>query len=83
VRPLSAPYPALFAAVRASGAPVLAVDLPSGLDADTGAILGVALQADVTVTFVAEKVGLRVGEGPSLAGAVRVAEIGVPRFLLG
>jgi NAD(P)H-hydrate epimerase len=82
VRPLLAPYPALFAAVRASGAPVLAVDLPSGLDADTGAILGAALQADVTVTFVAEKVGLRLGEGPRLAGAVRVAEIGVPRFLL-
>jgi NAD(P)H-hydrate epimerase len=81
-RPLEAPYPALFAAVEASGAPVLAVDLPSGLDANTGLVQGAALRADVTVTFSAEKVGLRLADGPRLAGRVEVAEIGVPRFLL-
>jgi NAD(P)H-hydrate epimerase len=81
-RPLEAPYPALFETVQASGSRVLAVDLPSGLDADTGEVLGAALRADVTVTFVAEKPGLHRGSGPELAGRVRVAEIGVPRFLI-
>jgi len=81
-RPLEAPYPALFGVVRASATPVLAVDLPSGLDGDSGDVLGAALRADVTVTFVAEKPGLRQGSGPQLAGRVRVAEIGIPRFLV-
>jgi NAD(P)H-hydrate epimerase len=81
-RTLEEPYPRLFDLVRASATRVLAVDLPSGLDADTGQVLGAALRADVTVTLVAEKPGLRLGAGPELAGRVRVAEIGIPRFLI-
>ena len=66
----------------AAGAPVLAVDLPSGLDANTGEVLGAAVRADVTVTFIARKPGFAAGAGPALVGDVRVAEIGIPRFLI-
>lgn len=62
--------------------PVLAVDLPSGLDADTGRVLGRAVRADVTVTMAAIKSGLLVGDGPDYAGAVLVAEIGIPHHIL-
>lgn len=57
---------------------VLAVDLPSGIDADTGAAYGVAVRADVTITFVAAKAGLVFSPGRETAGAVRVADIGIP-----
>jgi len=59
------------------GVPVLAVDVPSGLDGETGEAGEGAVLADATVTFVALKVGLLVGRGPSLAGAVHVADIGL------
>jgi NAD(P)H-hydrate epimerase len=58
---------------------VLAVDIPSGLDADTGVVLGAAVRADATVTFIAAKHGFLRGAGPSHVGRVVVAEIGVPR----
>lgn len=61
---------------------VLAVDVPSGLDADEGRVLGAAVRADVTVSFVGRKPGLERGLGPRLAGRVVVAEIGIPRPLL-
>lgn len=57
----------------------LAVDIPSGLDADSGEVLGIAFRADVTVTFVARKVGFDLKAGPQCCGKVLVAEIGVPR----
>lgn len=60
----------------------LAVDLPSGLDADTGDVLGLCFRADVTVTFVAPKPGFYVGAGPAFCGRVQVAEIGIPRPLV-
>ncbi|MEZ5229251.1 MAG: NAD(P)H-hydrate epimerase [Acidimicrobiales bacterium] len=56
---------------------VLAVDIPSGLDGDTGAVLGSALRADATVTFGAIKPGLLFGRGPALAGPVTVADLGL------
>jgi NAD(P)H-hydrate epimerase len=69
-------------AVRDSGAPVVAVDMPTGVDADTGAAPGPAIRADLTVTFAADKVGLRVSPGRGLAGRVVVADIGIsPRML--
>ena len=67
---------------RDSGQPALAVDLPSGLEADTGARLGPVIPARATVTFGAWKPGLRTAEGARLAGAVTVAEIGLPRALV-
>ncbi len=59
------------------GTPVLAVDLPSGTDADSGATPGDAVRADATVTFAALKPGLLQGDGARLCGAVEVADIGV------
>lgn len=66
-------------AVVASGAPVAALDMPTGVDGDTGAAPGPAVRADLTITFAAEKVGLRVAPGRELAGRVVVADIGIPR----
>lgn len=60
------------------GARVLAVDIPSGVDGDTGAALGRPLRADRTVTFAAYKPGLLQGDGPALAGEVLLADIGLP-----
>ena len=65
-------------AARVSGAKVLAVDVPSGLSADTGRPLGACVRADVTVTFAFQKRGLVLHPGPFFAGEVRVADIGIP-----
>jgi len=59
------------------GAPVLAVDLPSGVDASTGEVASVAVDADMTVTFHGEKVGHHVTPGAYLAGYLEVADIGL------
>ncbi len=59
------------------GTPVLAIDVPSGLDADTGAASGAATRATRTVTFAALKPGLLQGDGPVHCGAVEVADIGI------
>ncbi len=60
------------------GVAVLAVDIPSGVHGDTGEVCGSPIAADVTVTFVALKPGLVQGDGAVLAGAIRVADIGLP-----
>jgi NAD(P)H-hydrate epimerase len=63
--------------INASGAPVVAVDVPSGVDASTGEVGGAAVRAEATVTFHARKVGLAVAPGRFLAGEVEVADIGL------
>ncbi len=60
-----------------AGVRVLAVDIPSGVDGDTGEACGEPLRADVTVTFAALKPGLLQGDGPLLAGRVEVVDIGL------
>jgi NAD(P)H-hydrate epimerase len=65
-------------AARVAGARVLAVDVPSGLSADTGRPLGACPRADRTVTFAFLKRGLVLFPGASLAGEVTVADIGIP-----
>ena len=67
----------LIEEINASRAPVVAVDLPSGVDADTGEIAGAAVNADVTVTMHGRKVGLEVAPGRFNAGDVVVADIGL------
>lgn len=61
--------------------PVVACDVPSGVNADTGEVLGEAVRAKITMTFTCPKPGLYLGEGPARAGEVRVAEIGIPHDL--
>ena len=56
--------------INSAGRPVLAVDVPSGLDSDTGVPVGEAVRADCTVTFVGLKTGLFIGDGPEFAGTV-------------
>lgn len=63
---------------RCKGRVVVALDVPSGLDADTGCALGAVLSAAVTVTFAASKPGLHTGEGLTRAGVVHVAHLGAP-----
>src|SRR5438067_3319153 len=67
----------LIERINASAARVLAVDLPSGVDSPTGAVAGVAVRADTTVTFHGRKVGLVVAPGRFHAGAVHVVDIGL------
>ncbi|WP_422135709.1 NAD(P)H-hydrate dehydratase [Endozoicomonas sp. ALD040] len=64
--------------INESGRPVLAVDIPSGLCADKGIAMGVAIKADVTVTFIGMKLGLLSGRGKELSGQVEFADLGVP-----
>ena len=69
-------------AINESQKPVVSVDIPSGLDADTGQVHGVAVKATRTVTLALPKRGLFKGEGPQYAGEIEVADIGIPRELL-
>ena len=73
-----APADAAIEAVNACGAPVVAADIASGVDASTGEAEGVAVEANVTVTFHAPKVGHWVAPGKWHTGELRVAEIGIP-----
>jgi len=68
---------ALIESVNAHGAPVVAVDIPSGVDSSTGEVRGAAVRADLTVTMHGPKVGAVVAPGRFLAGEVVVAEIGL------
>lgn len=76
-----APRPNVEAAVRAINAsmlPVVALDIPSGVDASTGEIESVAVQADLTLTFHNPKVGLAIAPGRFHAGRVKAIDIGIP-----
>jgi ADP-dependent NAD(P)H-hydrate dehydratase / NAD(P)H-hydrate epimerase len=61
-----------------AGVPVLSIDIPSGVDADTGAAPGAPFHATRTVTFAAYKAGLLQGAGPTFSGRVELADIGIP-----
>ena len=78
IRPVTGPLLTAIEAVNAAGRPVLAVDVPSGLDATTGLPQGAAVRAELTVTFVGRKLGLYLGEGPAFAGRVQFADLGIP-----
>jgi NAD(P)H-hydrate epimerase len=81
-RPVEGPLRTVIEAVNASGKPVFALDLPSGLDADTGEPLGVAVRAEATATFVARKLGFSAPGAEDYTGEVAVIDIGLPRRLL-
>jgi hydroxyethylthiazole kinase-like uncharacterized protein yjeF len=76
-RPLEGRYRALVERINALRVPVLALDVPSGIDADTGAVMGCAVRATHTLTFIAHKPGLLTADGPDHCGELRVAALGL------
>ena len=66
------------AAINAHAAPTLALDIPTGINGDTGQVLGCAVHADLTVTFVGLKSGLFLGDAPAYCGEIRFAGLDIP-----
>jgi ADP-dependent NAD(P)H-hydrate dehydratase / NAD(P)H-hydrate epimerase len=81
-RPLAGAAAEVVAAINAAGKPVLAVDVPSGLDGTTGSAEGPVVQATCTVTFFRMKPGHLLLPGRSLCGEVRLADIGIAAAVL-
>ena len=81
-RPVAGEPAAAIEAMNAARAPILSVDVPSGIDADTGSVRGAAVHASLTVTFIAPKRGLCTGAGPDHCGRVEYDTLGVPPSLL-
>ncbi|MGX2040698.1 NAD(P)H-hydrate dehydratase [Methylocaldum sp. MU1018] len=77
-REVSGLYADVIGAVNRFSGHVTALDIPSGLDADTGCALGMVVKADLTVTFIGLKQGLFTGEGPEYAGEIVFADLGAP-----
>lgn len=77
-RPAAGEFADAIEAVNASGKPVLALDVPSGLDADSGEPLGPCIRAQATACFVGRKFGLYTGYGPDWAGTVHFSDLGLP-----
>ncbi len=80
--PVRPPFDKIIEAINASGARVLAVDIPSGLDADTGQPQGPTIRARHTATIVAAKKGFARPEAAAWLGQVHVIDMGAPRRLL-
>lgn len=78
-REIEGKYRKAVEAVNASKAKLVAVDIPSGVNADDGRIMGCAVKADMTVTFAYRKLGLMLYPGASCAGEVICVPIGIPR----
>jgi hydroxyethylthiazole kinase-like uncharacterized protein yjeF len=76
-KPPAAPHAQQIEWANSSAAPVLALDIPSGLDADTGTAFAPAIRADATATFLALKPGLLTGDGIDLCGAISVHSLGI------
>jgi NAD(P)H-hydrate epimerase len=76
--PVKGFYEQVIKDVNSSGKPVMAVDIPSGLNADSGQIMGVAIEADLTVTFGFPKLGQLVFPGADLVGRLTRIDIGIP-----
>ena len=81
-RPIEGAAGDLVSAVNATGCPVLAVDVPSGLDGSSGAAVGCAINATSTVTFFRFKPGHFLLPGRALCGKVHLADIGIPEAVL-
>lgn len=77
-----APFAEAIGRINAAGPPVLALDVPSGVDADTGAAPGAAVQADATMSFIGAKLGLHTGAGLALRGELAHRHLGVPPAVL-
>ena len=75
-RDVDAEYAEVIGRINAAGCPVLAIDVPSGLDTGTGHARGAAVRATHTLTFIALKPGLLTGEGPAFCGRLEVDDLG-------
>lgn len=71
-------FAAAIEQINSTGLPVLALDIPSGLDADTGAVAGSVVQAHITISYIALKRGLLTGRGPAVCGELVLADLDVP-----
>jgi NAD(P)H-hydrate epimerase len=80
--PVREPLRQIIEWLNRSGHPIVAADIPSGLDADTGEPQGIAVKATVTVTFGLPKHGCVMGQGPAHVGRLLVDSITIPRYLL-
>jgi NAD(P)H-hydrate epimerase len=78
-RDLSGPFRALVESLNAAELPVFALDVPSGLNADTGVVMGAAVRARVTITFGHPKAGLLTSVASAYTGEIELADLGVPR----
>ena len=76
--PVIGPYREAIRLMNEAGDPIVSVDMPSGIHADDGALLGCAVRASATVTFGLPKLGLYVGAGIDHAGIIHVVDIGIP-----
>jgi len=76
------PFKTLIHGVNNLNKPTISVDIPSGLDCNTGKILGAAIKATKTVTFAIAKKGFYLNDGPSYTGKVIVSDISIPRELI-
>ena len=79
---VKSPLKDVIGIINTSGKQVLSIDIPSGLDGDTGDVLGVCVKATATVTMSAAKKGFFLKDGPSHVGELTVADIGIPSVLL-
>jgi len=78
VREVSGELASVIAGANGAGNPIVAVDIPSGLNADTGAVLGIATRAALTVTFIGRKLGCYLGAGPEHVGRLQFDDLAVP-----
>lgn len=76
------PFKTLINSINNLNKPIISVDIPSGLDCNTGKILGVAIKATKTVTFAIAKKGFYLNDGPGYTGKVIVSDIGIPKELI-
>jgi len=76
------PFKTLIHGVDDLNKTIISVDIPSGLDCNTGKVLGAAIKATKTITFAVAKKGFYLGEGPRYTGVVAVSDISIPRELI-
>ena len=76
-RPLAGAHAALVGKLNALGTAILALDIPSGINADTGAVMGCAVRASHTLTFIAHKPGLLTLDGPDHCGELKLDTLGL------
>lgn len=82
-RPIEGKLRAIIEAMNAARAPIVSLDLPSGIDCDTGERLGAAVEASLTIAFLGEKRGLIQSPGRGAAGTIRTVSLGLPSTIAG